>query len=173
MDRIIGDFLEINADIVKQEVDSNLPKFLSKMKAKLFRKRLLKSLYKLKSSNYILNSRNLSELFTYTFNNFPPMGEYNSIKHSKIIEDTGYSIRSEAVIEFDNIKCIIYLDSREKYFEINVSQTLENNNKMGFNLSLTELSSEKDQYKDIVSNINDKLVDELVSYIESIIKNYI
>lgn len=172
MERIIGDFLEINADIVKQEVDSNLPKFLSKLKAKHFRRKLMKRLYKLKSTEYILNSKNLSELFTYVFNNFPPMGEYNSIKYSKVIED-GNSLRSEAVVEFDNIKCIITLDSNDKYFGINVSQTLEDDNRVGFNLSLNELYTEKEQYKDIISKINDKLLEELVSYIESILKNYI
>ena len=173
MDRIIGDFLEINADIVKQQVDSTLPAFISKLRAKYFRKKLLRSLHKLKKKHYVLTCKNIAELFTYTFNNFSPKGNYNSIKYSKVKVDSESYFGIEGIVEFDNLTSIISMKSNDLYFEINTSITKDDGSKDQFNLTLQKMYTDNNKYHDTIYKINEKLLDELISYIDSILNHYI
>lgn len=173
MERIIGEFLEINADIVKQEANSKLPSFLSKLRANYFRRKLLKSLYKLEKSDYILNRNDISELFAYTFNNFPPKGSYNTIAFSKVIERNG-NIDTEGMIGFDKITCIFNLSTEKSYFDFSISSIDENGEMHRFNSSLDRLyaNNKNDYYNDIIYKINKDLLKEIINYVESVLKMY-
>lgn len=173
MNRIIGDFFEINANIVKQEADSKLPSFLSKLRANFFRRKLLKSLYKLEKSNYVLNAENISELFTYIFNNYPPKGNYNSIAFSKVMERNG-NVEIEGIVRFDKISCIINLSTEKSTFEISISSIDKDGERHQFNLFLDKLYTDEKNtyYNDIVYQINKDLLKEIVNYTESVLKMY-
>ena len=78
MDRIIGDFLEVNASILEKRVKSKLPKFISKFIWNKDKKKLLQNIDTLRNSDYILTMENISELSLYVYNNFDDK-KYKSI----------------------------------------------------------------------------------------------
>ena len=106
MDRIIGDYMEINSDIVVREFNSKLPKFISKWISRNQRKKLLSSIEKFRNSNYILTWFNLVELFTYIFNNFEPDHSYGIITKVEIINN-----KMEALVEYDDYHALVFFDN--------------------------------------------------------------
>ena len=81
--RLIGNFLEINGDIVKLELESR-KNFINKIKFKRMRKKLINHAKRIKKLNLVLTKDNLNELFYFIWNNYPPHGEFKDIKSTRI-----------------------------------------------------------------------------------------
>ena len=105
MDRIIGEFFELNASFLVKRETSKLPKFISRYIWNKNKKDLLKNIEILRDSDYVLSYTNISELALYVFNNFDDK-KYKSIKLVRINKLINQSIM-EVVIKFDNIKALL------------------------------------------------------------------
>ena len=167
--RIIGDFLEINSDIVQQEFESKLPKFLKKLKFKKQRKRLLDNVDKLRNSNVILEADNLIEFFSYVYNNYPETS-YKSIFKCKI--DTESELY-EAIVQFDNQTSIITIE-KDNYpkFNINSKVNVKDGISQGINIQVSKLFSDIETRNNILSAVNRVLLNDICDYIEEVIKPY-
>ena len=168
--RIIGDFLEINSDIVQAEFNSKLPKFIKKYKFRKQRKRLLDNVSKLRDSGIVLETDNIVELFSYIYNNFYPETSYKSIEKCKINTDIE---AYEGIIKFDNIVSIITIE-KDIYpkFNINTKINVSNGISQGINIEIDRLYSDNTKKNDILSRVNSELVNVICDYIEDIIKPY-
>lgn len=165
--RIIGDFLEINADIVERRFKSKLPKILANIEEKHSRNKLIKTAKKIRESDNTLNLYNLSELFIYTFNNFPPNGNYKSIMISKVV-DEGNII--EAVIKFEDIVSIINIDKKENTIDVNITQ--DNNTFFTRCNGLLKHSKKGSRVDIILMRINKELLNTITDYIIETLESY-
>ena len=84
--RIIGDFLEANALLVEKRTKSKLPKFISRVFYKKEVNKLIAMIRKLRESDYVLDAKELIELFTFINNNFDNHS-YKSIIAVKVINN--------------------------------------------------------------------------------------
>ena len=166
-DRIIGDFLELNASILQKREQSKFPKFISKFIWNNDKKKLLKQIEILRDSNYIMNLHNISELSFYIFNNFDDK-KYKSIFLVKIEKMITYNI-IETVIKFDNITAIIDINSDVDTFDIKILELDNDNNKNTYNYTLHKMSNNND---DLLFKINDLLKETMCDYIYDIINLY-
>lgn len=162
--RLIGDFLEINANILNDQFYSRYPKFLAKLIAKYYRSRLIKSAKKLKESNMILSIDNLTELFIYISSSYE--GKYKNITNIIINSNTVHSI-IDATVNVDNISALITIDTAQPNIEL-VCKLLIDEAISSFNISLTELKNKKmslKRYNDIIDKLNNVLLCNMVDYI--------
>lgn len=169
--RIIGDFLEINADILYMQQTSRYPKILAKIIAKWNHKKLVKTINKLRKNNIVLNKDNLFELFVYFYNNFPPNGKYKSVNKVVYINEDENNRIVEAIIKFDNIIATLSIEGSVPMFEINILDKRKESNKQ-YSITLDKMYTTNKKTEEIVSAINTRLVDDLVSFLLSIINNY-
>lgn len=170
MSRIIGDFLEINADIIQQRESSKLPKFIANIRASYHHKKLIKAVNKFKKSKYILTKDNLAEFFAYTYNNFPPYGSYKSVLASKINDKNANEI--EGIIKFDSYKAVITIDKRYKKFDISIYNKVSQISSQSCSINVEKLYSEKEVSSELLSKINEKILEDMCDYILSIIMIY-
>lgn len=179
-DRLIGDFLEINADIIYQRQISKLPKLFSNMKAKYYHKKLIKRVNRLKKSNYILTRDNLSELFSYIYNNFPPYGSYKSILTSKINNEDATQVEgvilfgSTELKSYTNIysyKAVISIDNEINKMDVMVNLQKGDDYENLF-FEIDKLYSENNKTSEILEILNKQLLDDLTDYILSVISLY-
>ena len=166
MDRIIGSFLEINGDIILQENESKLPGFIKRIRSKHYRKKLIKSINKLRNSKYILTKENIEEFFSYTYNGFPPYGKFKSVIMSKVDNDI-----TEGVLKFDKYKIVISIYKNEENFEIHIVESNEYGND-SYNLYMDKLYSEAKANRELLYMINDKILNDICDFINDIIVLY-
>lgn len=164
--RIIGDFLEVNADIVQYQFNSKLPKFIAKYKANKLRNRLIKSINRLRESDMILSVYNVSEYLNYIYNEYEN-GTYKSISMIKKMNNL-----IEAVLKIDNINCIISVDSSEGIINIVLSQAISDDFNKGCNLTLKELSSIDPESNKQIKIVNNTLKKELFEFVLDLINRY-
>lgn len=174
MDRIIGDFFEINASILVKREKSKLPKFISKYIWKKNKNDILKNIEMLRNSDYILTYTNLTELFLYVFNNFDDK-RYKSIQLVKMNKLINQSI-IEVVVEFDNIKALLEFPQDSTSFELKIIEKDKVGQIKSFNHTLNKLNvvakgitSDKDTP---VSRLNKELKNILCDYIYDSISLY-
>lgn len=165
--RIIGDFLEVNASMIEKREKSKLPKFISNIIWENDKKKLLKNVDILRNSNYILTMENISELSLYVFNNFDDK-KYKSIFLVKVNELITYE-NMETVVKFDNITAIFDFNSNDNTFDIKIMEKLDNGNRNNFNFTLHKLHNNTIP---IINKINDELRNVLCDYIYEIISLY-
>ena len=165
--RIIGDFLEVNASMVEKREKSKFPKFISNYIWNNDKKKLLKNIETLRGSNYILNMQNIAELSLYVYNNFDDH-KYKSIFMVKIDKLITYD-NMEMVMKFDNITAIFDFNNEEGTFDIKIMETLDNGNRNNFNFTLHALSNKN---IDVLERINNELKNVLCNYIYDIISLY-
>ena len=166
--RIIGDFLEVNASILEKREKSKFPKFISNYIWKKDRNKLLNNIKIFRQSDYILTMENISELSLYVFNNFDNK-QYKSIFKVKIDELISYN-NMEMILKFENITAIFDFSSNETSFEIKILELLDDGNRNNFNFTLHRLSSSKKLL--ILEKINDELKNIICDYIYDIISSY-
>lgn len=161
--RIIGDFLEINADIISKKAKSNLPEFINNFIYNRYKKRLKKSVYKLQNSNLLLDKSNLSEFFIYCYNNFPPNGSYKSVYKVLYNETSG---KVQAIIKFESLQAIIDIEPDYDGFNISVKdKNIETGNYNNFSIHCDKLYSKLHLAKETLELINNRLVKDLTEFI--------
>ena len=173
MTRIIGDFLEVNSDIVAQEFNSKLPKFISKRISHKKRKKLLTAIEKFRKSEYILSWVNLIELFTYIYNSFEPDHNYGVVSETVLTSN-----KLEAIIYFDNYYCLIFFDQLPPsniYEDIKFNlkmKTINANGNNGIDVYLSSLKGSSKRSQDLIEELNYVLKNTIVDYIEDVINKY-
>lgn len=120
--RIIGDFFEINADILQEELSSKYPKFISKWIANKKRNKLITIANKFRDSNHKLDSYNLIEYISYIQNNFSDTKSYKSVFLAKVSEDLRIA---EAIVKFDNYKVLISISLDFRMFDLTIDHDVE------------------------------------------------
>ena len=166
--RIIGDFIEINGDIISKEFNSKLPRLIKKIYFGRYKKKLLKSVDKFVDSGHILTTDNLVEFFTIIFNNFPPNGEFNSI--IRCVRDDNLSHSVEAAIKFDAYDYLITIDRLEyPNFRLICRKHIDKDTTDGINITTNRLFSTNIRKSDYLEKINTKLLEEIREYIRYII----
>ena len=168
--RIIGDFLEINADISRDQFYSKWPNCIARFVATRQRKRLLGSINKLRKSNIVLDYNNLYEFFILLYSNYPPEGSFGDVVKVLYSEEKGIL---EGILKFDNYNVLISLDDHSNgFFDIKAKKT-ENGLTNGIDLSARQLMSKKKEYESIYRDINKQILENICDYIEIIVKNFI
>ena len=167
MDRIIGDFLEVNASMIEKREKSKFPKFIANIIWKNDKKKLLKNIDTLRNSNYYLTMQNISELSLYVYNNFDEK-QYKSIFLVKINELITYD-NMEMVLKFENITAIFDFNSNDNTFDIKIMELNENEERNNYNFTLHRLNVSNIP---IIKRINDELKNVLCDYIYDIISLY-
>lgn len=165
--RIIGDFLEVNASMLEKREKSKFPKFISNYIWNNDKKKLFSNLDTLKNSEYILNMQNIAELSLYVYNNFDEK-KYKSIFMVKVEKMITYN-NMEMILKFDNITAIFDFNSEDETFDIKIMELLENGNRNNFNFTLHKLYSSN---MPILEKINTELRNVLCDYIYDIISLY-
>ena len=120
--RIIGDILEINSDIIKQRVESKSPKIITSIKEKYYRHRLDKLIKRFNKNKIILSTQNVQELlvYLYTYND----KKYKYITNIRMSNNFGLNLLSaDLSIDPDvsyikDIKYVISISSREDEMNI-------------------------------------------------------
>lgn len=165
---IIRDFLLINSTIYEKEKKSRLPKIIVNSISKYQRNKLKKIITKFKNSEYILTKNNLLEFFIYTFNNFPPFGNYKSILISKFIHgDYDYA---EAILKFDSYKIVISMSGEDDMFNITISDKVSDSSTKNLDLHLNKLETHQKVSKETIRQINYHIKDLICDYIIDNIK---
>ena len=168
MNRIIGDFLEVNASIIDKRYHSKFPKFISNYIWKKDQNKIIKNIESFRKSDYILTLENISELALYIFNNFDDK-KFKSIIKVKIDKSITYD-NMEMILKFQNITAIFDFNSNDTTFEIKIMESLDDGNKNNFSFTLHSLSSGK--RLSILDKINKELKNVLCDYIYEIISSY-
>ena len=177
MNRIIGDYFEINSDIVAKEFNSKLPKFISKRIAKKQRLKLLDSLTKFRESNYIMNWINIVELFTYIYNNFDVDHKYKGVTKVEMYNNT-----LEALVEFDGYYALIFFDhlpegnnNEEIKFNLRMRyiSTDSNDTRNGIDIYLSSLKATSRNAQKYVDELNYVLRNYICDYIEETLNKYL
>ena len=165
--RIIGDFFEINADILQKELNSKYPKFISKFIANRERNKLLRVVQKLRNSNHILNSSNLVEYISYIQNNLSESNSYKSVFFAKVNEELDLA---EAIIKFEDVKVLISISLKEQTLDIAIEYVLDNTIKK-YNIRCESLNR-NDEIGPFIKIINIVLLNDISDFITEYISAY-
>lgn len=168
MDRIIGDFLEINAEILSMQTMSKGLPFISKIRASILRSKLLKRVEKLRNSGLVLNADNLIEYFAYINNRFYPETHFGSVTKC-VIDNNIY----EALLEFKNQNAIITIDTHElPKFNVKARIILSDYVTRGIDIQTDRLSSDNLNRNTTLISINEVLLNDICDFIVMSIKPY-
>ena len=165
--RIIGDFLEVNASMIEKREKSKFPKFIARFIWKQDKKKLLKNVEVLRNSGYILSMENLAELSLYVHNNFDE-NKYKSIFFVKIDKMITYD-SMEMVVKFDNITAIFDFDNNGATFDVKILELIDGN-KNTYNFTLHRLKVNNNG--ELLFKINEEIRGVLCDYIKEIISLY-
>ena len=172
MNRIIGDFFELNASMIEKREKSKFPKFISNIIWKNDKKKLIKNVESLRNSNYILTMQNIAELSLYVFNNFDDK-KYKSIFLVKVNKVISYDTM-EMVLKFkdklNDITAIFDFNSNDNSFDIKITELDAEKNRHNYNFTLHRLVTNKSL--SILDNINTELRNVLCDYIIETISQY-
>ena len=170
--RIIGNCLELNSDILKMRFeDIKTPKPILLIKENYYRYRLKKSVYKLEKANIPLNKENLLELFTYIFNNFPPYGNYKNIKHIMHVDNENMNIWKAVIRYSEDIVYSIDIDNNDDVFIVAIVVKDEDNSRFTTTAYLKELYSKKENIHNHIYNLNKLLINIIKDYIINVIES--
>lgn len=163
-ERIIGDFLEINSDIIEERFYSKLPKFIAKYIENRQKKKLIKTVLKLSEYNLFLKKDNIYELALYIYNSFREDGYKNIYLITYFPRLNNRYIISVNID--DNYSAILTVDRESEKININITK-VEKINVYGYDFDLTELkinSGNREIYK-VIEKLNNILVDITISFI--------
>lgn len=161
-ERLIGDCLEINADIIDTRFHSKLPKFIANLRAKYYMNKLIKTAEKIAAANTPLDKENIQELAMYLFNNYKPHGEYKRISYTKFMNSGYYIMKLDVAKDFTSIFTIPETGDR---FTLNIRAANNDGGFEGYELELKTLATEKDDIKDKLLLINQALVQTISEYV--------
>lgn len=161
-DRIIGDFLELHADINSMSSSDEYkryPGFIKNIIIKRYHKKMINTVKKLKNANQPLTKDNLIEYFTYLFNNYPPYGSYKSTTVVKKLNEMIF-----ATVRIDDMKVKFNIRLDEDSFNIVINVPNGENSK-SYDTSLRKLYSENKKTTDMIDKINKTLISDMTDYI--------
>ena len=173
--RIIGDIIEINSDIIEKRVKSKSPKIITNIKEKYYRYRLNKVIKGFKSK-LIFNKSTLEELLSYI--NAYYEGKYKCIVKVDIKNLSDDNITTSEIIvnpKDDNLNNVRYYITINKKPEIDlsVSQYYIDGTVIYDKINIENLSN-KQNNKDYIylKYLNDALVDVLTEFINEYLSRF-
>ena len=176
--RIIGDIMEINYDIVENITKS--PKFISKIKDKYYRYRLIKSIKSFKKKNLILGKMQCQELFAYILSLYN--GKYKSILNidAMTTEESNLSVNVLVNLQNDPIysKIKYLIGIRDGSPTINIYYTITEVKGVVITSKaiVNDLSYDKEKLElpavRAIKELNDTLVDIMESFLLEYLSNY-
>lgn len=169
-DRIIGDIIELNAEIVSKRINSKFPSLISNYIANRDRRKLLKIIDKFGKSDYILNKNNLFEFFIYIYNNFEG-SSYGCIKKVAYMVNKNIST-IYADITIENVDFNITLSSDSNDIFIHCCIKYYTGLRESFSVQLDKLITNKDKLDEVIYKLNKQLLLNLSKYSESCISKY-
>jgi hypothetical protein len=130
---------------------------------------------KFKKSEYILNSVNLIELFTYVYNTFDDTHSYKEITNVDL-----YDTKLEVTIEFDQYVANIYfdqitVDTDSIKFNLKMKKQYEDGityHSNGIDIYIDRLIGNSRRAKEFVNDLNIVLKNCIADYIEWMIKKF-
>lgn len=178
--RIIGDILEINSDIINKRIESKAPKFITNLKEKYYRYRLNKIIKSFKKK-LILDKFNLEELFSYILTYYE--GKYKCIQ--KIRQFTNNNdkndIYADIVVNEDNSSTIssyrynITISNDKPNMTITASEYCIDGSVNTMNYKVVNLYT--DNFKvntnnNMITVLNNSLVDVLTSFLNEYLERF-
>ena len=172
-ERIIGSCLEINSDIIRMKFeDTKTPKLFIFIKENFYRHKLIKSVKKLEKANVPLNKENLLELFAYIFSNFPPYGNYRSIKQVMHVDKEDMNIWKAVIRYSEDIVYSIDIDAKEDTFTVAIIvRDSEKDSRNTVTVYLKELYSKKENIDEHIYELNKLLINIIKDYILEVIES--
>lgn len=166
-DRIIGSCLEINSDIIRMRFeDKKSSKLFIKIREFYFTHKLIKSVKKLQKANVPLNKENLLELFAYVYSNFPPYGNYQNIMKVMHVDKEDMNIWKGIIKYSDDILFTIDIDNKEDTFTVvAIINDPEKDTRSNKTVYLKELSTDKENIKEYIYDLNKLLIKLIMDYI--------
>lgn len=171
IERIIGDFLEINSDMIYQRDKSKLPKFLSKLRYKININKLLKRVEIFRNSNIYLSKENVLELFNYLYNTF----DNNIFKFSSsntiitIYSFNKFIIDGSIISDNGNFLVVINIEPpNSRFMEIRI-RYYDDNEQIFNNYNF---SIEKFDNRFVLEKLNFILKNFIADYIKSTLNSY-
>lgn len=179
MSRIVGEYIELNANILTVQYKSKFPKFIAKWIANRQRKKLLSTITKFRNSDYILTWANLVEYFSFLFNRFPPDGKYESVMRVRI-DEMEYNKRIESAVIFGDYYAMLYFENvPEERIPENVKFNLvmkdknPNDPSPSINIYLDRLQFRSmNGRSNMVRDLNDTLRNDICDFLEMMISPY-
>lgn len=169
--RIIGDFFEINSDIVYNEHTSKFPKFIARLISKYYRNKLIKKVDELSGDNIILETENVSEIFAYIFSSFPPKGKFGCIQlvsfnsiNQTYTSSISFNVDNDSQIS--SISGIITIDPLEPGMAIQLISYNNKNESKGINIQTNTLSSNNPMLSKAFEYLNYNLIETMKEYIK-------
>ena len=177
--RLIGDVLEINSDIINRRANYKGPKFINNIKEKYYRFRLNKIINKMR--HLILNKFNIIELVTYIETYYK--GKYKSIQNIS---------RSHNINGNETINILVKVQSKDPEIDhilynitiidnnpnIEISYTIYNTDTsiLSITIYVPDLYYKKSKHKldanNIIKILNISLVDILISFLKEYLERY-
>ena len=166
-DRIIGDCLEINGDIINRNFNSRFPKFICNIRERYYRNKLIKIVNKIKKSNTPLKACNIYELACYVYNNYIPNGTFGCIYKIKYFDKYN---RYNVYVKYDDIKAIIMIEDQD-HFDLSI-EYYKNNILTASRITLKTMETNNTDIKKKVFSINKALTETIADYILNILNGY-
>lgn len=169
-DRIIGDLLEINAEINEDIFTSNAPGFIKFFMKKYYTLKMLRIVKKIEVGNVPLNKKNLIELAEYIHNNYQPDCRFLTIKHVRYFEPSdSYVMR----LEFGNTIVVFNIhDANNPRIESFTCKITPDNSGKSYEVELKEMITDNPDIKATVITANSELYKVITEYILTIIGKY-
>lgn len=176
--RLIGDILEINSDIINQRVESKSPKIITSLKEMYYRHRLEKLIKRFNKDKIILDKSNIHELLVYLYTYKD--GKYKDITNIVMKAQFGVDVIVADVSVYPDIsyikdiKYVINISSREEEMNILTIIHRAEGTVLTHTFRLNSLS-----YFDIdgdlqiaISSLNDTLLNLLESFLLEYLDRY-
>ena len=168
--RIIGDALELNAEINEDIFTSKAPGFIKFFMKKYYAFKMSRIVKKIESGNVPLNKKNLVELAEYIHNNYQPDCRFNNIRHVRYFESSdSYLMR----LEFNGSVLVYNLHdaNNDKVQSFTCKITPDNSGK-AYEVELKEMITDNPDIKTTVFDANSELYKVIAQYILTIIGKY-
>lgn len=166
---IIADFLDINKDISLFGFNKKFKLYYS-IKKKIYRKKLIKRIEKLRNSKIIITKNNLYELLSYIYTNYMPDGSYK-----KIQKTVYYPMSGEYTALFfkeNKYKYTVTVSQINKKIKISISTIKVIEDSKGYTLELEKLSTNNREILDHINYINSVILETICDYILDIVALY-
>ena len=169
--RIIGDALQLNAEINESIFNSKSPRFLKILEKKYYTLKISRIVKKIGAGNVPLTKANLVELASYIYNNYQPDCKFMGIKHVRYFRDSdSYLMR----LEFGNSTLVFNLHDANNSKVNNFTCKVIPDNGLGkaYEVEIKEMVTDNNEIRHVLIDANTVLYNIIKDYILLIIGKY-
>lgn len=176
---IMNDCFVLNGEIIKESIDSKLPRPLAIIREKSRRKKLIKMVEKLQKANIPLERDNILEFMSFAYNNISQFVGSEAIYKDKIVALQQITVANSPIWQMgmrvdDNLSCIITIDIAEpKDFQIIIKYIDKKMQDHKYDVRLERMIHESNStIQDYVQKINKAIIELMYQYIVDTLKQY-